>query len=103
MISNSKSYDDEYAQISLSMDWENPEAYIEDLRRIAHSNHKEAMNLLAIVLGEVDSDRYRDEIVSLLERAHELGSPVAAETLSIQYKQWKEPLLSKYWLRKAAK
>lgn len=93
--------DDDYARISLDVDRDNPHVHIEELRRIASEDHIESMNLLAVLLGDVDSKKHREEIIRLYERAHELGSPVAAENLSIQYGQWKEPLLARYWMNKA--
>jgi len=95
--------DEEYAAISVNYGVSDLSPYVDDLRRLAKSGHVESMNLLAVVLGDIDGARHRDEIISLCERAHNLGSPVAAENLSIQYRLWKEPLLSRYWKVKADK
>jgi len=96
-----KSPDDEYAAIASNFDPNKPREYVDDLRRLAEVPHPDAMNLLAILLGDIDSMLHRDEIISLYERSHELGSPVAAKNLSIQYRQWNEPILSKFWMRKS--
>lgn len=89
--------DEEYAAIVSDIDWNNPDQYVEPLRRLAKLDHPQAMNALAVVLGDVDSVKFRDEIISLYTKAHELGSVVAAEGLSIQYSQWGEPELSDHW------
>lgn len=98
-----ESDDEEYAAISVNYGVSSLAAYVDDLRRLARSGHVESMNLLAVLLGDMDSAKHREEIISLYERAHELGSTAAAENLSIQYRQWNEPVLSKYWGVKASK
>jgi hypothetical protein len=91
--------DQSYSRIVDAVDWDNPHRpdHLEELRRLAAEDHSESMTLLAILLGEIDSIRYRDEIVTLNERAYKLGSPVAAENMAIQYEQWNEPFMSRLW------
>ena len=89
--------DEVYRQIVDNLDWSHPKGCIASLRDLVNRDHVEAMGLLAIILGDVDSKHYRDEIISLNERAFELGSAVAAENLAIQYEKWGEAFLSQLW------
>jgi hypothetical protein len=94
------SNDEAYIRIVESIDWADPKTftqYSEQLRQLAEKNHIESMTLLAVLLGDIDSNKYREEIIILNERAFKLGSSVAADNLSIQYAQWNEPFLSKLW------
>jgi phage terminase small subunit len=75
----------------------NAAEYIDELRRMANENHVLSMSLLAVFLGDIDSDKHRNEIVKWGEKAHKLGCSIAAEIMVIQYNQWKEPLMSKIW------
>jgi hypothetical protein len=93
--------DDEYADIVEKLDYAKPGEYIEELRKLAGAEHRESMNLLAVLLGDIDNTGNRGEIISLYERAFELGSPVAAKNLAIQYHQWGEPELASVWQNKA--
>ena len=89
--------DEEYAAIVANIDWQDPVKYVEPLRKLTRLNHRESMNTLAVVLGDVDSAEHRDEIIALYTEAHRLGSPVAAEGMSIQYAQWGDAKLSDHW------
>ncbi|MCC6921408.1 MAG: hypothetical protein IT548_19620 [Alphaproteobacteria bacterium] len=93
--------DDAYSRIVESMESINALEYIAKLRLLAEDCHIESINLLAVILGDIDSTLHRREIIELYEKAFELGSPVAAENLSIQYAQWNEPFLSKLWRSRA--
>ncbi len=81
--------DQRYAAIADSMGSGPIVERIEALRALVGEGHLESMNLLAIVLGDRNEPSDRDEIVALYERAHTLGSPVAAGNLTIQYEQWR--------------
>lgn len=94
--------DHEYSRIVESVDWENPVEYVQQLRDLASAGHKESMNFLAILLGDIDKYKFKDEIIELLERSHSLGSVVAANTLSIQYQEWGETEESRKWKLVAA-
>jgi hypothetical protein len=93
--------DEEYAAIAVLFNVTLPPGHVDDLRRLADAEHVDSMNLLAVVLGDLDSKTHRDEIIRLFERAHELGSQIAAYNLAIQYRQWGEPLFSKIWMGKS--
>jgi hypothetical protein len=103
-MKNGEISDDEfYRNIIDKLDWSNPHEFIEPLRNLVNKNHVESMSLLAIILGDIDSNLYRDEIMRINEAAFNLGSVVAAENLSIQYAQWGEEFLSRLWLSRAKK
>lgn len=89
--------DKEYSDIVDCIEWDDPRKYIERLRVLVNKNHEDSMNLLAIVLGDIDSIKYRDEIIRLYEESYRLGSQVAAKGLSIQYRQWNEIEKSRIW------
>lgn len=97
------SSDEEYGVIANDINWNNPLQYIDKLRALARENHADSMNLLAILLGDMDSLNNRDEIISLYKRAFELGSVTAANSLSIQYRQWGENHEADIWEAKTLK
>lgn len=93
--------EDRYVAIAEALDWTDPGEHIDALRELAGLGQAEAMNLLAILLGDIDGAAHREEIVALYERAHGLGNVAAAENLAIQYGQWNEPALSLLWKQRA--
>jgi hypothetical protein len=93
--------DDAYCQIVDLVDWQKPHEHVDALRELVTRNHADAMNLLAILLGDIDSIGYMNEIKSLYEKSHALGSVTAAKGMAIQYKQWDEPFLSEIWERRS--
>jgi hypothetical protein len=90
-------YDNAYARIVELVNSDNAAEYVDELRRMAGDGHVVSMQLLAVLLGDIDSGKYREEIIMCCEKAHLLGSSIAAEILAIQYKQWNEPFMSKLW------
>jgi len=74
---------------------------VNSLRRLADQGHEPSMVLLAVLLGDIDSKIYREEIISLNEKAFASGSPVAAENMAIQYGQWGETFMSRLWRKRA--
>ena len=90
-----------YVRIVDTIDWQQPVSHLtvhlEELRKLASNGHIESMVLLAVFLGDIDSELHRSEIIRLNEKAFELGSPTAAGNMAIQYAQWNEPFLSKLW------
>lgn len=80
--------DEEYGKIAALIDWDRPDEFVKDLRKLAEKENALAMNLLAVLLGDIDKEGYRDEITRLYERSYALGCTEAAENLAIQKKQW---------------
>lgn len=93
--------DDRYVAIVEDLDWSDPARHVEALRVLAGLDQPDAMNLLAILLGDIDGEVHRQEIIALYERAHALGDVTAAENLAIQYGQWNNPALAGIWRQKA--
>lgn len=93
--------EDRYVTIINALDWVAPEEHVEALHELADLGQADAMNLLAVLLGDIDGAAHRDEIIALYERAFDLGAWPSARNLAIQYGQWNEPELSRRWEEKA--
>jgi hypothetical protein len=88
-------YDKAYSRI-VEIESESVED-VDELRRMANDGHVLSMALLATWLSNIDSVKYREEIIKWNEKAHNLGCEIAAYNMSVQYMQWNEPFMSRLW------